>query len=141
MNTTHTGFVVSNPAASEVNLSILQASFALSAAPVAISHIGLFGGYTALGLTVHTTPLTPACTYLGGDAGSAKADGAATLPAGSAWLMPIMGGFTAGTLHGTSPTIIDIGGSIIVPPGGWVGIAALTAVVGFAGMIWEEIEV
>lgn len=143
LNTTHTGFVVSNPANSGVNLEILQAAFALSVAPAAIAHIGTFGGWLAAGLTAHTTPLTPLSTFLNQDiaTGQGKADGAATLVGTPRWIMPFQGGFTAGALHGTSNSILDIGGSIIVPPGGYFGIGALTAAVGFAGMIWEEVPV
>ena len=141
LNTTHTGFVVSNPVGSPVNLSILQASFALSVAPVAISHIGVFGGFLAAGIATHTTPLTPASTFLGNLKAYGLADAAATLVGTPAWLLPLMSGFTAGALFATTPAVVDIKGSIVVPPGGYVGIAALTAVVGFAGMIWEEIPI
>lgn len=141
LNTTHTGFVVYNPIASGVNLEILQASFALSVAPVAIAHMGLFGGFLAAGITTHTTALSPFATVMGAAAGMGKADGAATLVGSPIWLMPFLGGFTAGALFGTSPSIMDIGGSIIVPPGGYCGIGALTAVIGFAGMFWEEVPI
>lgn len=140
ITTTYTGLVVSNPAGSNVNLSMLKASFALSAAPVAVAEIGLFGGFIAAGLVTHTTPVAPACTYLGGTTGSGLADAAATLPAGSVLLLPLMGGFTAATLPSVNPAVIDLDGSFIVPPGGWFGICALTAVVGFGGILWEEVS-
>lgn len=143
LTATHTGFVVSNPANSRVNLEILLASFALSVAPAAIAHIGLFGGWLAAGLTAHTTPLTPLSTFLNQDiaTGQAKADGAATLVGTPRWVMPFMGGFTAAALPSTSPSILDVGGAIVVPPGAYCGIGALTAVVGFAGMVWEEVPI
>lgn len=140
---THTGFVLSNPANSRVNLEPLLASFALSVAPAAIAHIGLFGGWLAAGLTAHTTPLMPLSTFLNQDisTGQGKADGAATLPGTPRWLLPLMGGFTAAALPSTSPAILDIGGIFTVPPGAYIGIGALTAVVGFAGMTWEEVPI
>lgn len=141
LNTTHTGLVVSNPLTSNKNLVILKASFAFSAAPAAISHIGLFGGYSGTGIIVHTTPLTPTCTFIGRPGGYGLADAAATLVGTPTWLMPIMGGFTAATLPATSPSVIDIDGAIIVPPGAYVGIGALTASVGFAGIWWKEINI
>ena len=137
----HTGLVVSNPVQSKVNLSVLMASFAMLAAPVAISHIGLFAGFAAGGIVVHTTPLVPMSTFIGNIRGSALADEAATLVGTPAWIMPILSGFTAGALYSTSPSILDIKGSVIVPPGGYVGIGALSAVVGVGGMIWEEIPI
>jgi hypothetical protein len=143
LNTTHTGFVLSNPIGSLVNLVPLQVGFALTVAPVAISHVGLFGGWYAGGISTHTTPLTVYSSYIKGNGGAsaAKADAAATLTGTPVWIMPFLGGFTAGALFGTTPSVIDIGGSIVIPPGGYVGIASLTAVIGFAGMIWEEIDI
>ena len=140
--TTHTGFVNSNPANSQVNLSPLLASFALSVAPAGIAHISLFSGWTAGGITAHTTPLDVLSTYLNdGGGGVGKADGAATLVGTPRYGLPIMGGFTAGALHGTSPSLLDLGGAFLVPPGGYFGLAALTAVIGFAGIVWEEIPI
>lgn len=141
LNTTHTGFVVYNPVASGVNLEILQASFALSVAPVAIAHVGLFSGFLAAGIATHTTALTPFNTYVGGAVGYGRADAAATLVGTPIWMMPMMSGFTAGALFATTPAIVDVGGSIVVPPGGYCGIGALTAVIGFAGMFWEEVPI
>jgi hypothetical protein len=34
--------------------------------------------------------------------------------------------------------IADLGGLIIIPPGGFVAIGALTAVTGFGALVWEE---
>lgn len=138
--TTYTGLVVYNPPNSGLNLEILQVGFALSAAPAAIAHIGLFGGFLNTGIATHTTPLTPGCTLIGSPAGIGKADAAATLVGTPTWLMPFMGGFTAAALPSTSPAMLDVAGSIIVAPGGYVGIGALTAVVGFGGIVWEEVS-
>jgi len=141
LNATHTGLVVSNPALSPVNLSILQASFAMTEAPAAIAHIGLFAGFAVGGITAHTTPLVPMSTFIGNTRGSALADAAATLVGTPVWIMPILSGFTAAALYSTSPAILDLKGSVTIPPGGYVGIGALTAAVGFAGMTWEEIPI
>lgn len=141
LNTTHTGLVVYNPAGSGVNLVILKASFALSVAPVAIAHIGLFTGYISAGIVTHTTPLTPVNCLVGGAAGLGGADAAATLVGTPTWAMPIMGGFTAGALPSTSPAIIDVDGAIVVKPGGYCGIGALTAAVGFGSIIWKQVTI
>jgi hypothetical protein len=141
LNTTFTGLVLSNPSGSGVNLVPLQVGFALSVAPVAISSIGLFGGFLATGITAHTTPLTPGQTFLGGPPGVGKADAAATLVGTPVWLHQLMGGFTAGALPGTSPNIILLDGIFVIPPGAYLGIAALTAVTGFGSIIWEEVAV
>jgi hypothetical protein len=141
--TTYTGIVLSNPASSKVNLELLLASFALSVAPAAIAPLLLFGGWASTGLVTHTTPLTALSTMLNQDqaTGSGKADAAATLVGTPRWVLPIMGGFTAAALPGTSPAILDVAGAIVVPPGGYVGIGALTAVTGFGGLLWEETPV
>jgi len=142
LNTTHTGFVLSNPANSQVSLMPLLASFALSVAPVSIAHLSLFEGWTAGGIVTHTTPLDVLSTVLNdGGGGVGKVDAAATLVGTPRYLLPFMGGFTAGALHGTSPSILDLGGAFLIPPGGYVGIAALTVVIGFGGMVWEEIPI
>lgn len=141
LNTTHTGLVLSNPPGSGVNIAILQVGFALSVAPAGIAHIGLFGGFLSTGITVHTTPLTPACSFLGTPKGQGLADGAATLVGTPVWLMPIQGGFTAGALPGSGMNMIDVEGSIIIPPGGYAGIGALTAAIGFGAIIYEEIPI
>src|ERR1035437_2677585 len=133
--TTATGLIVSNPAGSGVNLVIKKVSFALSVAPAGIASIGIFGGWTSAGIATHTTPLVPASTFLGaGSTPRGLADGAATLVGTPVWLMPIMGGFTAAALVATTPAIVDLEGSVIISPGGYVGIGALTAVVGFGGI-------
>lgn len=141
LNTTHTGLVVYNPVTSNKNIVIIKVGFALSVAPVGIASIGLFGGYSGTGILTHTTPLTPASTTIGRPTGYGGADAAATLVGTPTWLMPMMGGFTAGALPSTSMSVVDIGGSIIVPPGAYCGIGALTAVVGFGAIFWKEISI
>jgi len=138
--TTYTGLVVSNPSTSGKNLIILKASFALSVAPAAIASIGLFTGYSTSAVT-HTTPVTPINCLVGGALGTATADVSATLPVAPTWAMQMMGGFTAGALPSTTPSVIDVDGAIVVKPGGYVGVGALTAVVGFASIIYQEVNV
>lgn len=140
LNTTYTGLVVSNPAGSLKDLLILRAGFALSVAPVAIAKIGLFTGYLAAGVATHTTPLTPFSLKVGAATTGmvAKADAAATLVGTPTWVMPILAGFTAGALPSPALATIELDEAIIVPPGGYFGIGALTAVVGFGAIWWAE---
>lgn len=141
LSTTFTGIVLSNPANSPVDLHILRAGFALSVAPAAISHMGFLGGYAAAGIVTHTTPLDVYSTRITGlsQAGSGRADAAATLVGTPLWVHPFMGGFTAGALPSTSPADIDLAGLFTIPPGGYFGIGALTAVTGFGSLLWAEI--
>lgn len=141
--TTYTGLVISNPANSKTLLVMMQAHFALTVAPAGIASIGYITGYSQAGIVTHTTPLTPLSTYLDQDQanGVAKADAAATLVGTPRWCGQFMGGFTAGALPATSPSIQDLDGLYIVPPGGYFGIGALTAVTALAALFWEEIPI
>jgi len=140
LNTTHTGLVVSNPVTSGKNLVILKVGFALTVAPVAIAHIGLFAGYSSAGIVTHTTPLTPYNAFIGGAVSAVNADAAATLVGTPTWVTPILGGFTAGALPSPALSWIDVDGSIVVKPGGYVGIGALTAAIGFGSIMWAEVD-
>jgi len=137
------GVIVSNPPGSNKNLSILKVGFAQTTACANEASIHLAGGYVADGgITVHDTPLVVYNMKLGSPAAAvAFADDEATAVAGSAvYLLPLIGGFTAGaTLPAGPMATTDIGGLVMVPPGGYVFIAALTAVVGFGCIVWEEI--
>lgn len=139
--TTYTGVCISNPAGSTVYLSIDWVSFALSVAPAAIAPIGVITGYAVAGVVTHTTPLTPACALLGNTATpQAKADAACTIVGTPVWTPPwLQGGFTAAALPSQSDVFCDLKGSIVVPPGGYIAIGALTAVTGFGAIGWEEI--
>ena len=141
LHLTHTGLCVSNPRMSNVNLAIVRAGFALSAGPAAPAHIGLAVGYDADEEVTHTTPQAIYNGFLLGPHGQANADSAATLPTAPLWIEAYMSAFTAATLHGTSPVIVDVDGAIIVPPGAYVAFCALTAAVGLASMMWEEVPI
>lgn len=139
--TTYTGICISNPQGSGVNLLMKKLSFALSVAPAAIAPLYIIGGYIGAGIVAHNTPLVPASTLLGGKIGKALADSACTLAGTPVVIMPIMGGFTAATLPAAGPLIIDLEGSVIIPPGGYIALGALTAVIGFGAFIWDEVPV
>jgi hypothetical protein len=137
--TAYTGLVLSNPLNSKVNLELLNVGLALSVAPAAIAPLGLIGGQSSTAV-IHTTPVAPGSTILGGPQGYGLTDGVATIPTPK-WLQMLMSGFTAAALPSTSPVDIDIAGKWVVPPGGFIAIGALTAVTGFWSMLWEEVPV
>lgn len=118
-----------------------QAAQAVSVAPAGIASLHLIAGYSATVDVTHTTPLAaPGIrnSLLGvGLAATAKADSAATIVS-PGYLIPLGSGFTAGALYGTTPAWIDLDGLVVIPPGGWIALGALTAVTGFAGFAWEE---
>jgi hypothetical protein len=138
--TTYTGLVLSNPLGSAVNLVLEKVGLTLSAAPAAIAPLGLLLGYNGSADIAHTTPSTTLRnSFMGGAAPVGKVDTAATL-SGTLTVGPmLMSGFTAAALPSASPALIDMEGSIILPPGGYVGIYALTAVTGLFSLQWEEV--
>lgn len=140
--TTYTGLCLSNPAGNSKNLIPRQVSAALSVAPAGIAPMGIGGGYAVAGVVTHTTPLTRYSTVLGsGTSSTGLADGAATLVGTPTVIMPFLGGFTAAALFATSPAILDLNGSIVIPPGGYVFIYTLTVAVGLFGITWEEVPI
>lgn len=136
--TTYTGLCLSNPNGSGKNLVLLSAGYALSVAPVAIASIHLIGGNSSTDVA-HTAAVTPRNMLLGiTDSPAAKADSQATIPT-PVYLMSLMGGFTAGSLPTSPNALFDIAGQIVIGPGGFVAIGALTAVTGFGSFVWEEV--
>lgn len=138
--TTYTGLCLSNPNTSTKNLVLLGCNYALTVAPVAIASLHLLAGYSTSDVT-HTTPVTVLSSIVGQTgANIARVDREATIS--TPYYLKAMGsGFTAGALYATTPNWIDIGGSIIIPPGGFVAWGALTAVTGFGSFVWEEAPV
>lgn len=144
LTTTYTGLAISNPAGSKYNLVMLGCNYALSVAPAGIASLHLIAGYSSAGLTVHTAALAApgiqSCIINGASDATAKADTQATI-VNPYYLMAMGSGFTAGALYATTPSWIDLGGSIVVPPGGWIAWGALTAVTGFGSFLWEEVPI
>lgn len=142
--TTYTGLVLSNPLGNDKNFAILAAMYALSVAPAAIASLHLIGGASLTTLVTHTTPLAaPGIqnALLGSAAvSSAKADSAATIPT-PGYLLPLEHGFTAAALPNHAMPWVDLGGLIVLAPGGFIALGALTAVTGFGGLVWEEIPI
>lgn len=142
--TTYTGLCLSNPLGNTKNLVLLYANYALSVAPAGIASLHLIAGFSATANVTHTTPLvSPGIQnmLLGvGAPSSAKVDSAATI-VNPGYLFPLMGGFTAAALPGPAMGMTEIPGGLVVPPGGWVALGALTAVTGFGGLIWEEVSI
>lgn len=145
--TTYTGLVISNPANSGKNLIILQFGLAVVGAPAALSTFGLLAGYAAGGVTVHTTPLVPASTFLSsGAVGVSKADSAATLVGSPFLFMPLgVTPITGATAQVVNPPVIgnlyDIKGSLIVPPGGYIAEYTSTVLSTIASFTWAEVSV
>ena len=135
--TTYTGLLLYNPIGSSVILSLLKVKFALSAAPAAIATIGLISGFQ----TAVPTGLT-ALAVRNNQVGNAQtgvglAYSAATINT-PVWMQQLEDGFTAAALKSPTPPV-DLEGSIIIKPGGFVAIGALTAITGLGSIMWEEV--
>lgn len=138
--TTFTGFAVANPATSGVNLVLLRYSVAQVAAAVA-SAIGLMSGAGAA---------AGALTVVNRKIGVSTPASATTASAGATIATPVLietygqAGSVATTSYGTGPgLVVDLAGSIIVPPGNFVAsytTAACTSAFVFA-LTWEEVPV
>lgn len=138
--TTYTGLVLYNPPGSGVNLVPNKVKYALSVAPAAIAPIGLISGFVSTGgVTAQTTLLTVRSNLIGGAAGKGIALSAATIIT-PVWLAQLFDGFTAAALPNPTP-LVDLEGAFVIPPGGFIGIGALTAVTGLGFMSWEEVPV
>lgn len=144
--TTYTGLAVSNPINSPVNLVLLKASVMQSVIqstqPEAYA---LAYGYNAATNVTHTTPLAafPKCTMIGAtNAANALVDTSATLPTA-----PVYGDFLQNTASATvngPAASVDLEGSVILPPGGYVCFVtpAQASVAGLWFPIkWEEVPV
>ncbi len=145
LTTTYTGLCLSNPAGNTKNLALLAGQYAITVAEAAIASQHLIAGYSAAGIVTHTTALAaPGIqnAIINGNVNStARVDSAATI-VNPYYLMPIRAGFTAAALGGPGMgALVDFGGMFIIPPGGWIAWGALTAITGFGGFVWEEIDI
>jgi hypothetical protein len=140
--TTCVGLILSNPAASGVNLVLRRVAGSFVVAPATVTGLGLITGYAAGGITVHTTALTPFSGIIGsGVAPAAKLDSAATLVGTPVWSMVFSETLVATDL----PTFnYDLAGTIVLPPGAYAAIGTTIAgpSSGFMGSFqWEEVAV
>jgi hypothetical protein len=144
---TYTGLALYNPVGNNRDLIVRAFSFTPSVAQVALSVIGLMAGYISTGaITAHTTPLVTGTSMGPMNFGSAAtptalADSAATI------VGPKIVYCTTGTAlaaAGGYPTIgvdgvKDVGGGLILQPGSFAAIYALTALTGISAFVWEEV--
>lgn len=142
--TTNTGATLSNPAGSGYNLIVTQATYVLSAVPAAIAAVGLFTGYAAGGITVHTTAGTVQTSRIGDTENAVGLyDRACTLVGTPRWYRP-MGTYlyvaTPANQLDTFPMLVVnfAPKEIVIPPGGYIGIGTSVATVGFGSISWYE---
>lgn len=142
--TTYTGLVLSNPVGSPVNLALNKCSLMQSViqATQVEAYALAYGSNTTTNVT-HTAAATIQSSFIGSNASSqAKADTSATLPTA-----PVYGHFitnTAAASTNSPGSVIDLEGSIILPPGAyaaWVTPAQASVAGLWFGFSWEEVPV
>ena len=143
--TTYTGLCLSNPIGSGVNLVVNKVSAVFLVAFAAASAVGIMVGYSATTDVTHTTPGAPKNNkYTGAYTGVAKIDTAATLPVAPVVHSLFASGLTGAITTGQQITgaMVDMDGSLIIPPGGYCAIYTSTAS-GASSMLasfnWDEV--
>lgn len=143
--TTYTGLCLSNPIGSPVNLSINKVGYAFIVAFPAGAVIGLMTGYNAATNVTHTTPVIPRSQFFNSAGGCVGLlDSAATLPTAPTLNQILASGLTGAIT--TAPSIpgglVEIDGSIILPPGAYCAFYTSTvsgAAAGAFSFQWEEV--
>jgi hypothetical protein len=141
----YTGLCLYNPVGNNRDLILRGASFKASIAIVALTVVGLMGGYVASGaITAHGTPLVfgtaIGCCNLGSNAVcTALVDSSCTM-VGPKLMVPMVGTMLAAAGLIDSGTYADFHGGFIIQPGAYVAFHALTAVTGMGCFIWEEVK-
>ena len=141
---TYTGLAVCNPLASGKNLVMCGFNFGAGAAVPVATSIGIMGGGS--GCEAATAIITIQNRLIGGGGSSALADSAVVFTTTPVLLQLIAEGWTEATTAGSISSIhnIDLDGSLIVPPGGYVAAytsAIVTGAVLLFGFVWEEVNV
>ena len=140
------GLVLTNPIGSGVNIVLNKFGFAFIVAFAAGSVIGLSAGFNGGVAVTQTTPITPRSQFVGtGASGKGLLASAVTLPTA-----PNIIGVYASGLTGAITTapfiqgVVDLEGSVIIPPGGYVANYTSTAS-GASGasfsFSWEEVPI
>lgn len=142
--TTYTGLVISNTIGSPVNLVLLKASMMQSVIQATQPEaFALAAGFNNSTNVTHTTPATPQSTFIGsGVSAQGKADTSATLPTAPLYLM--FGTNTPSATTNAAGIVIDLEGSVIVPPGGyvcWVTPAQASVAGMWFSFQWEEVAI
>lgn len=143
--TAHTGLCLSNPIASGKNLVLMRMRYGALVAQATALMFGLQTGLNGVSNVVHTTPMVPLSNFVGNPAGVALLDAAATLPVAPTRIVLmdtiLTGPITAALLAGTQ---YDFGGSIVIPPGGFIATYTNTASAAASlvfGFTWAEISI
>lgn len=140
----NTGLILSNPLGSGKNIVLLKLSYVNSVVVPTAGFLALETGFNSGTNVIHTTPATVFSNLIGtGPSGVGLVDVAATLPTAPTHRLGLAQcGTLATTGYGvTTPNVVDVEGSIILPPGGYAAyytLATNTAAWLFT-FTWEEV--
>ncbi len=138
--TTYTGILLYNPVNSGKLLVPNKIKYALSAAPAALSNVGLLAGFAATGgVTAQTVKLTVQSNQIGNSAlgvGLALSSATITTPT---YIAQMFDSNPATALSSPVP-LLDLEGVFGILPGGFIGVATLTTLTGYGFMSWEEVD-
>lgn len=138
--TTYTGLCIANPTTSTVNVVVTKVGYAFIVAQTSALSIGIM---TGTGASI-TAGLTPRNRFVGGVGSQCLASASLTLP-GTPVLETIIASSTTGAIT-TTPVgaggLIDLEGSLILPPGAFAAIytsSASAASSFFGSFQWVEV--
>jgi hypothetical protein len=141
------GLNISNPINSPVNLVLNKVGIAYTVAFSAVASIGLAIGYNSGTNVTHSTPVTVRSGFVGvGGAGYGLVDSSSTLPTAPNTTHIFGAGETGATstIPYIGPSLIDLEGSVILPPGAYASIvtsAASGSSGAFYSISFEEVPI
>lgn len=142
LTATYLGICLSNPAGNTVNLVLRRLAGSFIVAPTTVTALNLITGFTAGGITAHTTALAPFSSLIGsGAAPTGKLDSACTLVGTPLYTISLTETLVATDLPAFS---LDLEGGIVLIPGAYaaIGTSIASPASGFMGSIeWEEVAV
>lgn len=144
--TTYTGLCLTNPVGSGVNAVLNKVGATALVVFPAAAILGIMAGYNPATAVTQTTPITPTNNFVGAAAGKCLLASSVTLPTAPTLRAVIAAGLTGAITVETlaKPILVDLEGSIILPPGGYAAWFTST-VSGAAGAAfsfqWEEVPI
>jgi len=142
LSTTQTGFTLTNPVGSGMNLLILQTTVAITSAPAGIATIVYAANTNPVAAAVtQVTALTVRSAKLGSSQQPVGlAASAATLPAAPVVVRGVGGPVASGSVSQTY-ILDDVQGALVLTPGTAVSINCLTtAISAIVSMTWQEVS-